>query len=102
MKIKATLIKKYEVQSGETLKGAWRSVDVVLKTSESVDGYEVNDYIPVRFRGEKVDDVESIKEGAPVEVRFKIDADERHSMKTGKSYLCVKDMVFSGFEIKNV
>ncbi len=102
MKIKATLIKKYEAQSGETIKGPWRSIDVVLKAMETVDGYEVSDYIPVRFRGEKVDDVVAISEGAPVEARFKIDADERHSQKTGKMYLTVKDFVFQGFDIKKV
>lgn len=102
MTAKAFLIKKYPAQSGETIKGMWTSIDTVLKTEETVNGVVMYDYIPVRFRGEKVKEVEAIAEGTEVEVRFRIDADERHSQKTGGTYLAVKDMVFQGFEIKKV
>lgn len=99
MKLKATLIKKYQVQSGESIHGIWRSVDVVVKTAQMVNNNEINDYIPIRFRGDAVSAVEAIPEGADVDVVFKIDADERISAKTGKTYLAVKDFVFNGWSI---
>lgn len=98
MYAKGILIKKYAAQSGESIHGNWRSIDVVVKTTQVVNNTEMNDYIPIRFRGEMVTVAEAIPEGADVDVVFKIDADYRIS-KNGNTYLTVKDFVFSGWSI---
>lgn len=102
MKITATIVKKYPVQAGENIHGAWKSVDAVLKVTEAVDGQDISDYLPVRFRGNEVDAIEAINEGDRVEVIVRIDADERISQKTGNRYLTVKDFVLPAYGIKRV
>lgn len=103
MKIsRATIAKKYPVQTGENIHGVWKSVDAVLKVTETIDGQELNDYIPVRFRGDQVEAVEALPEGTTVEVIVCIDANERISMKTNTQYLTIKDFVLPAYGIKRV
>lgn len=102
MKISGTIVKKYPVQTGESIHGVWKSEDAVLKVTDNVNGQETNDYIPVRFRGDQVETIEAIPEGSAIEVTIRIDADERISKNTGNQYLTVKDFVFPAYDVKRV
>ena len=99
MKAIFTVAKIYPVKTGENLKGAWKSLDAVLRNDEEViyeDGGKANvmELMAIRLRGIKADQfLNEVKAGMRIEATIRPNCEEKVS-RDGATY-AANDFVFS-------